>query len=193
MTLLMPAPPIPQRWMGRGGASDLRACLWVACYARCQPGSFGFLSFVARVRAGAEVITFPSACIYGTTIFMKKSIKVAPKKRRGRPPSGGRDPHVTLRMPRALIEQADAWAEANDTVRSEAIRRLVELGLTVKTKSAPSERQRAALADLASKAIDSLTVGTADSDEKASRKRRLIKGPEEFREVRVDRPGKKRS
>ena len=51
--------------------------------------------------------------------------------------------------------------------------------------------ERAALADLASEAIDSLTVGTANSDEKASRKRRLIKGPEEFREVRVDRRGKK--
>ena len=87
------------------------------------------------------------------------------------------------------------WAENQPDMPSlsEATRRLVELGLTVKTKSAPSERQRAALADLASKAIDSLTVRTADGDEKASRKRRLIKGPEEFREVRVDRPGKKRS
>ena len=65
---------------------------------------------------------------------------------------------------------------------------MVELGLTVKTKSAPSERQRAALADLASKAIDSLMVGAADSNEKASRKHRLLKGPEEFRNVRVDRP-----
>src|SRR6266702_343902 len=88
----------------------------------------GCASFVARVRAGAEVRTFPSACNYGTTIFMKKSIKVAPKKRRGRPPSGGRDPHVTIRMPTTLIEEADAWAAANGTVRSEAIRRLVELG-----------------------------------------------------------------
>jgi hypothetical protein len=33
-----------------------------------------------------------------------------------------------------------------------------------------------------------LAVGTVDHDEKASRKRRLIKGPEEFREVRVDLP-----
>ena len=57
----------------------------------------------------------------------------------------------------------------------------------MKKRSAPSERQRAVLADLAAKAIDSLTVEAPD-DEKASRKRRLIKGPEEFREVRVDRP-----
>jgi hypothetical protein len=120
---------------------------------------------------------------------MKKSIKVAPKKRRGRPPSGGRDPHVTIRMPNALIAQADAWAAANDTGRSEAIRRLVELGLTVriKPKQAPAGRADRAK-ELASKAIDSLAVGTVDHDEKASRKRRLIKGPEEFREVRVDLP-----
>jgi hypothetical protein len=92
------------------------------------------------------------------------------------------------------MEPIDGWIKEQPKPkpsRPEAIRRLVELGLTVKTKSASSERQRAALADLASKAIDSLTVGTADSDEKASRMRRLIKGPEEFRELRVDRPGKK--
>jgi hypothetical protein len=41
---------------------------------------------------------------------------------------------------------------------------------------------------LAAKAIDSLTVGTADADDHASGERRLLKGPEEFREVRVDRP-----
>jgi hypothetical protein len=61
-----------------------------------------------------------------------------------------------------------------------------------KALSANPERQRAALADLASKAIDSLTVGTAESDAKASRKRRLLKGPEEFRDVRVDRSTAKR-
>jgi hypothetical protein len=38
-----------------------------------------------------------------------------------------------------------------------------------------------------SKAIDSLMVEAPD-DEKTSRKRRLLKGPEEFREVRVDGP-----
>jgi hypothetical protein len=52
----------------------------------------------------------------------------------------------------------------------------------------PSERQRTALAYLAARAMDKLTIGAPDNDEQASRKRRLIKGPEEFREVRVDRP-----
>ena len=121
---------------------------------------------------------------------MKKSIKVDQKKKRGRPATG-RDPMVSARIPAATIGAIDEWARRMRQRVQAPLRRLVELGLSVKTKSAPSERQRAALADLASKAIDSLTVGTADSDEKASRKRRLIKGPEEFREVRVDRPGKK--
>jgi Ribbon-helix-helix protein, copG family len=62
---------------------------------------------------------------------MKKSIKVTPKKKRGRPATG-RDPHVTSRMPQLLIDQVERWAAANDTSRSEAIRRLVELGLKTK-------------------------------------------------------------
>jgi hypothetical protein len=121
---------------------------------------------------------------------MKKSISVN-RKSRGRPKKkGGVYPVTALRLPPELGAAVDAWAsvQPDGPNRSEAIRRLVELGLTVKTKSVPSERQRAALADLASKAIDSLTAETPDNDEKASRKRRLIKGPEEFQQVRVDRP-----
>jgi hypothetical protein len=125
---------------------------------------------------------------------MNKSISVN-RKSRGRPKKkGGVHPVTALRLPPALAAEVDRWAgsQANAPTRSEAIRRLVELGLTVKAKSAPSERQRAALADLASKAIDSLKVGTPSIDEKASRKRRLIKGPEEFREDRVDLPKAKK-
>jgi hypothetical protein len=78
------------------------------------------------------ISNFPLARIYGTTRFMKKSITVAPKKKRGRPPSGGRDPHVAARMPSTLITEVEAWARANDTSRSDAIRQLVELGLKAK-------------------------------------------------------------
>jgi hypothetical protein len=59
---------------------------------------------------------------------MKKSIKVAPKKSRGRPATG-RDPHVAARMPAELIARVEAWAKANDTTRSDAFRQLVEKGL----------------------------------------------------------------
>jgi hypothetical protein len=64
---------------------------------------------------------------------MARSIKVTPKKRRGRPATG-RDPHVTARMPEAMVADVEAWAKANKIGRSEAIRRLVELGLKGKGK-----------------------------------------------------------
>jgi hypothetical protein len=148
---------------------------------------------------------------------MKKSIKVMPKKRRGRPATG-KDPQVVIRMPAPLIAAVDTWGTANETIRSEAIRRLVELGLTVKTKARPIGRlSTARVADLAAEAIDSLgpparpagkpgrklraqELATkviekiidpaAPPEERAQRRRRLTKGPEEFREARVDREKK---
>ena len=78
---------------------------------------------------GRKTEPFPSACFSVTPKIMKKSIKVTPKKRRGRPATG-RDPHVTSRMPPELIAEVEAWAVTNDTSRSDAFRRLVELGLS---------------------------------------------------------------
>jgi metal-responsive CopG/Arc/MetJ family transcriptional regulator len=37
-------------------------------------------------------------------------------------------------MPQALIDQIEIWASKNDSSRSEAIRRLVEIGLKAKGK-----------------------------------------------------------
>jgi hypothetical protein len=62
---------------------------------------------------------------------MKKSIKVQPKKQRGRPATG-KDPLLTVRAPKAIIEAIDDWAQKNSATRSEAVRRLVELGLRAK-------------------------------------------------------------
>ena len=150
---------------------------------------------------------------------MKKSIPVN-KKSRGRPKRiGGVDPVSAVRLPSDITNDVDGWAEKHDVSRSEAIRRLVELGLTVKTK-APTGRLNAALvADLAAEAIDSLgpkvkaparpvrkpgrrlraqelatkTIEkiidpAAPPEERAQRRRRLTKGPSEFRDARVDQP-----
>jgi hypothetical protein len=65
---------------------------------------------------------------------MRKSISVN-KKSRGRPKkAGGVDPVSAVRLPTDLTEQVDAWGEKRELNRSEAIRRLVELGLKVKAK-----------------------------------------------------------
>jgi hypothetical protein len=122
---------------------------------------------------------------------MTRSIKVTPKKKRGRPATG-RDPHVTSRMPQPLIDQVEAWAASNDTGRSEAIRRLVEIGLgSAKVARGQKRSDSPTARDLAAVQIDRLADSTAPAQEQASRKRRLLKGPEEFREARVDRVKKK--
>ena len=124
---------------------------------------------------------------------MKKSIKVTPKKKRGRPATG-RDPHVTSRMPQALIDQVEAWAASNDTGRSEAIRRLVELGLMVKAPAKPVSKpgRRLRAQELAANAIEKMIDPAARPEERAQRRRRLTKGPSEFREDRVDIPKAKK-
>jgi hypothetical protein len=123
--------------------------------------------------------------------IMKKSIKVKPKKKRGRPATG-RDPHVAARMPPSLTAEVDAWAAANDTGRSEAIRRLVELGLTVKARSVSKPGRRLRAQELATTAIEKMIDPSAPPEERAQRRRRLTKGPLEFQEVRVDLPKAKR-
>ena len=74
-----------------------------------------------------EVRSFPSARSYGMTKIMEKSIKVRPK--RGRPPTGGRDPMISVRLPQELIVRIDNWGNLNGIGRSEAVRRLIEHSL----------------------------------------------------------------
>jgi Arc/MetJ-type ribon-helix-helix transcriptional regulator len=64
---------------------------------------------------------------------MAKLIKVNQKKGRGRPATG-RDPVSAVRLPVELTAAIEKWAEDNEANRSEAIRRLVELGLKAKVK-----------------------------------------------------------
>jgi hypothetical protein len=122
---------------------------------------------------------------------MAKSNQLVPKKGRGRPATG-RDPVTAIRLSKELRAIVDKWAAKQEDTpgRSEAIRRLVELGLTVNTLakhiSKPARAARAA--ELAANAIDKMGDSTAHPEEHAQRRRRLTKGPEEFREVRVDRP-----
>jgi hypothetical protein len=86
------------------------------------------------------------------------------------------------------------WAEKQPDMPSlsEAIRRLVELGLTVKPPAKPVSKPGRLLRaqELAGQAIDKIGDPAAHPEERAQRRRRLTKGPEEFGEVRVDRPNK---
>ena len=89
-------------------------------------------------------------------------------------------------MPATLMAEVEAWATANDVTRSDAIRRLVERGLTARIR--PTQVNATRAKELAANVIDNLGDGAASADDRASRKSRPLKGPEEFREARVDRP-----
>jgi hypothetical protein len=60
-----------------------------------------------------------------------RELRVHPKKRRGRPATG-KDPLVSARLSQELIDRLERWAASNEISRSEALRRIVELGLKSK-------------------------------------------------------------
>ena len=121
---------------------------------------------------------------------MKASNKNVVRKRPGRPATG-QDPVTAIRLSAELRGSIDVWATTQDDLpgRSEAIRRLVELGLmSSKAPSRPTAAKGAARAvELAASVIEKHIDASAPAEEREARKRRLLKGPSAFREVRVDR------
>ena len=93
------------------------------------------------------------------------------------------------------MRNLDAWrasSKPTSPAAPEAIRRLVERALATAAPSAPAKAgSRRKAAELAGRAVDALGDQTATVEERAHRKRRLIKGPREFRDVRGDQPKKK--
>jgi len=121
---------------------------------------------------------------------MAKSIKVNQNKR-GRPATG-RDPVSAVRLPPELTAEIDAWAaKSGMTSRSDAIRKLVEMGLAGSPQRARDAEAGAKAKSMAAQELDRVADRTASSEERETRKRRLLKGPSEFREIRRDRPKSK--
>ncbi|WP_050996357.1 hypothetical protein, partial [Bradyrhizobium yuanmingense] len=101
-----------------------------------------------------------------------------------------------VRLTRELLDLVDAWAlsQKQRPNRSEAVQLLVKTALEGlrdrPMREAPDsnrESPRIRAKELASDAIDGLGDASATSEDRASRKGRLMKGPEEFRNVRRDR------
>jgi hypothetical protein len=121
---------------------------------------------------------------------MKSTIDSAKKSKRGRPPVDTEA--VNVRLAVTALEVIDNWRRKQDDLpgRPEAIRRLVELGLNVNTPARPVSKpgRRLRAQELATKAIEKMIDPSARPEERAQRRRRLTKGPTEFREDRVDLP-----
>ena len=93
---------------------------------------------------------------------------------------------VGARLPPALIDQLDAWASRGSIGRSEAMRRLLERALASESQLGTAEGQKAST--LADRAAERLVDKSLPVEEQQRRKRALIKGPKEFREIREDLP-----
>jgi hypothetical protein len=114
----------------------------------------------------------------------------------GRPPGKLHDTPFQMRASDEFLKSIDKWRakQAEKPSRAEAIRRLVELGLSTSASTRPlSLKANAKATELAANAIDRKLDPAASPEEQQSRKRRLLKGPKEFRELRRDHPSHKRN
>jgi hypothetical protein len=112
---------------------------------------------------------------------------VAPRKKKQGAP--GKGTPITLRLRPGVLARVDRWAASQKDYpsRPEATRRLVELGLAIALPGVRPEKAAKA-AEMASQEIDRLGDPSATDEERQLRKRRLIKGPKEFQELRRNRP-----
>jgi hypothetical protein len=125
----------------------------------------------------------------------KAKTKAGPRKsRRGRPRTTGPGSQIQVRCHEEFLTAVDKWCakQEGEISRPDAIRRLAELGLA---ETQPMKRRSPKAAskalELASKQIDKLSDPSATEEERQTRKRRLLKGPNEFREIRSDLPKSK--
>jgi hypothetical protein len=103
-------------------------------------------------------------------------------------PRTGRDAISAVKMSERLTAEVDAWAEAHGTVRSTAIRQLVELGLGATPSADDFDSAPRDPVALAVKQIDQLLDPSLSVAERERRIRRLTEGPPEFSDQRIDLP-----
>ena len=101
---------------------------------------------------------------------------------------------LDVRCPTELLARLDAWRRTRPEVlsRAQALRWLAEIGLEAKQRMPrPTSKQAAAKASrMAGRVIDRMGDRSASTEERKKRKRRLLKGPVEFRDMR-DHPNRK--
>src|SRR3954453_6262508 len=127
---------------------------------------------------------------------MRKSIQVIPKKR-GRPKTTGKGHLIGVRLHEPELKRLDFWiTQQRDppSSRPEALRRMMEQALNQRMATGrrdPVSRDKASA--LARQEIERLSQDeSALPEEHERRKRRLLKGPGEFRDLRAVERGAKR-
>jgi hypothetical protein len=121
------------------------------------------------------------------------SVNTTPRWKR----SAAKGTLVGVRLQADRLAALDAWivTQGAPMTRPEAIRAMLDAVLVIAAKphgkksiGKPARATRAR--ELAAEAIEKMGDPAASTEERDERRRRLTKGPPEFREVRVDRPKK---
>jgi hypothetical protein len=97
---------------------------------------------------------------------------------------------IGIRLSPDKRKAVEAWAKTalDKPSLSEAVRRLVELGLASARRSVARIRKAREASEMAGQEIDRLGDPLATGEERQRRKRKLLKGPKEFRDIRRNRP-----
>ena len=114
----------------------------------------------------------------------RKNLRKTP---RGRPAGRRTSGTIPVRLEPETIAAIDTWTAGHELTRSEAIARLIEIGLAAARRAGMRRKHASKAFELASAAIDRLADPSLSDEERHLRKRRLLKGPREFRDLR-DRP-----
>jgi hypothetical protein len=111
---------------------------------------------------------------------------------RGRPRKDPTSIHLTL-LPEQL-SSLDNWIskQPDDLSRPEAIRRIVDRAL-VSSEPRHEKRKAQKASELAGRVVEHIVDKSMPAEEQERRKRALIRGPREFRDIREDLPKPKRT
>jgi hypothetical protein len=122
---------------------------------------------------------------------MSRKRKAKKSRRRGPPRVTGPGTLIGMRVHKPFLALLDDWRKQQedqpsrpDAMRLLAEARLRQLSPERKARTRPGPEAT----EMAAQVIDALTDPSVPAENRAKRKRRLLKGPEEFRDIRDDQP-----
>src|SRR5213080_3724371 len=103
----------------------------------------------------------------------KPARKNSRKKPRGRPAGRRYSGTIPVRLEPETIAAIDRWTAGHELTRSEAIRRLVEIGLAAARRAGARRNKASKASDMAGEEIDRLADPSVTDEERQLRKQRL--------------------
>jgi hypothetical protein len=119
---------------------------------------------------------------------MKRQSVITQKKKRRGPPPTGKGELLGVRIHPPQLAALEGWIaqQSDKPSRPEAVRRLLDFALAQSSDQNKQTAQKAS--EIAARTADRIVDKSVPPEEQDRRKRALIKGPKEFRDIREDQP-----